>query len=83
MTLYQFERLSEYDQEFIIQRRAVHIASVVDRKNILTLFQLDGFYLEIQTCAGQFCKTSCFFEETEMLEPYLKVVNIDEVYELL
>jgi hypothetical protein len=83
MTLKQFENLSDHDQEFILHRRAVHIASAIDGKNTLTLFQVDSFYLEIQSSAGNFYKTSCFFEGTELLEPYLDIININDVYALL
>lgn len=83
MTLQQFEYLSEHDQELILHKRAVHIATIIDRKDILTLFQVDGFYLEIQSTAGHFYKTSSFFEETELLDPYLEIINIDNIYALL
>ena len=84
MTLRQFEYLSELDQEFILRTKSVLIASMVDQEGSATLFQVDGFYLEIRNSyRRKGYTTACFFEETDLLEPYLNFVNIDPVYSLL
>lgn len=84
MTLRQFEYLSEQDQEYVLQHKAVHIASVIEETGTFTLFQVDSFYLEIQSNhSGKVFTTASFFEETELLEPYLELVDMNEIYACL
>ena len=84
MTLKEFKYLSEDDQQFVLQTKAVHIASIKDERESLELFQLDSFYIEIE-CIHSFMKvlTVNFFDETTLLEPYLNNIDIDEVYQVL
>ena len=84
MTLRQFEYLSELDQEFILRTKSVLIASMVDREGSATLFQVDGFYLEIRNIFSRPGYTTAnFFDDPELLEPYLEFINIEPVYSLL
>ncbi len=84
MTLRQFEYLSEFDQEFILRTKSVLIASMIDQEGSATLFQVDGFYLEIRNKFSRPGYTIAnFFDDTELLEPYLEFINIEPVYSLL
>jgi hypothetical protein len=84
MTLEQFERLNAKDQEYILQNEAVHIGTVQYGKETFILFQVDGFYLEIQSnFSGKKFTTASFFEETDLLDSYLNQVDISEIYECL
>jgi hypothetical protein len=84
MTLRQFKHLSEDDQQLVLQNKAVHIASIEDSRESLELFQLDSFYIEIE-CVHTHMRiiTVNFFDEPELLEPYLDSINIDEVLQLI
>jgi hypothetical protein len=84
MTLKQFKYLSEADQESILNSKAVHVASVMEDNERMELFQVESFYLEIQ-CFGTTLqvKTFNYFEETELLEPYLRFINIQELTHLI
>lgn len=84
MTLKQFRYLSETDQEFVLTTKAVNIASILTDSEQLELFQIDGFYLEVQFFGATLkVKTINYFEETELLEPYLTSININELTQLL
>jgi len=84
MTLREFKYLSLSEQEFILKTQAVFIASMQDQKNTYNLFQVDSFYLEVN-CNGEetIVSSLSYFEEINLLEPYLKSINIDPIYQLL
>ena len=84
MTLQQFKHLSEEGREYVLSTKAVHIASIEGYDNCLDLFQVDSFYLEVETLNhSQKVKTLVFFEEVELLEPYLKRIDIDDLKGLI
>jgi hypothetical protein len=85
MTLEQFKYLSTEVQDYILARKAVLVDVIEDGQGCYTLFQLDSFYLEIFTSRVGVLTTCtiCFFDDPDLLEPYLKRVNIDEVYDIL
>ena len=84
MTLEQFKYLNEDDQQFVLQRRAVYIATLENSQCKKELFQLDSFYIEIeyQTTFMQVLTVN-LFEDPSILEPYLECIDIDEIYEYL
>jgi hypothetical protein len=84
MTLQQFKYLSLKEQEFVLKTQAVFIASMQDQENTYNLFQVDSFYLEVH-CNGEetIVSSLSYFEEINLLEPYLKLINIDPIYQLL
>ena len=49
MTLQQFKHLSEEGREYVLSTKAVHIASIEGYDNCLDLFQVDSFYLEVES----------------------------------
>jgi hypothetical protein len=85
MTLEQFKYLSTEVQDYILSRKAVLIDVIEDGEGCYTLFQLDSFYLEIFTSRiGELTTCSiCFFDDPDLLEPYLKRIDIAEVEDLL
>lgn len=84
MTLHQFKHLSLKEQASILETRAVYLASMQDEGDTYNLFQIDGFYLEI-SCTGYELQVSSlnYFDEMSLLAPYLKLINIEDVYHLL
>lgn len=84
MTLEQFKYLNEEDQQFVLQRRAVYIATLENNSAKRELFQLDSFYIEIEY-QHTFMQvlTVNLFEDPSILEPYLECIDIDEIYEYL
>ena len=84
MNLWEFKHLSEEDQQYVLQKKAVHIATINDEQESLELFQVDSFYIEIE-CIHSFLKviTVNFFDETSLLEPYLESINIEEIFDVL
>lgn len=84
MTLEQFKYLNEEDQQFVLQRRAVYIATLENNSSKRELFQLDSFYIEIEY-QHTFMQvlTVNLFEDPSILEPYLECIDIDEIYEYL
>lgn len=84
MTLQQFKYLTLKEQEFILQTKAVFIASLLDEENVYNLFQVDGFYLEVSCNLKEtIVRSLSYYDETDLLEPYLKLINIEFIYQLL
>lgn len=84
MTLQQFKYLELKEQEFVLQTKAVFIASRQDANNVYHLFQVDGFYLEVSCNLKEtIVRSLSYYEETDLLQPYLKMINLDFVYKLL
>lgn len=84
MTLEQFKYLSPKEQEFALKTQAVFIASMHDKENIYNLFQIDSFYLEVYYNVEENVVSSLiYFDEINMLEPYLKLIDIKPIYQLL
>jgi len=84
MTLDQFKYLTETEQNYILKTKAVYIGSIRDEEGTYNLFQVDSFYLEV-LCNGDetvVCSLS-YFEEVSLLEPYLVLIDIDPIYQIL
>jgi len=84
MTLNQFQYLSLKEQEIVLKTKAVFIAAMQQGEGHYNLFQVDGFYLEV-LCKGReqiVCSLS-YFEEIYLLDPYLDLINIDPIYQIL
>ena len=81
MTFNQFKYLSEDDQESILWKKGVELARKHDSFYHYILFQVDGFYMEIQYTFPEraIVRIMCF-EDTALLEPYLRNINIDSLY---
>ena len=84
MTLQQYKNLSDEHQLHILKQKAVIISTLRRDNEIYTLFQIYGFYVEVFSYGtlGPMSSINCF-EETELLEPYLKSINISSVYKVL
>ncbi len=82
MTCKQYKNLGETDQEFILWARGVVLGQRVEEINMYVLFQVDGFYIEVQfhkpTAAVIGFHT---FDDTDLLEPYLEQIDIDSVFD--
>jgi hypothetical protein len=85
MTLKQFKSLRADVQNYLLMNQAVYIGAMEDVDGDYTLFQLHGFYLEVFcTNADKYKANSmCFFEDSDMLEPYLESISIEPVYAIL
>ena len=72
------------DQEVYLKQKAVLIGTLAEHEGIYTLFQIDGFYLEILTDRkNRIVRSMCYEEELELLDPYLSEINLDPVYSIL
>ena len=84
MTLQQFKYLDEREQEYYLKKNAVVVGTAYDNNELYTLFQIDGFYLEVLSDEDETkLRSLIFFEGTEMLNPYLKTIDISHVYTIL
>ncbi|MGZ8510251.1 MAG: hypothetical protein ACXWWA_07740 [Chitinophagaceae bacterium] len=80
MTYLQFNSLSTTEQEIICWSRGVEIAAKVDNISMCQLYQVDSFYIEVQYSIPFSIITSIVsFDDTKLLDPYLKCINIDIV----
>ncbi len=79
MTYRQFKNVSNAQQEIICWTLGVLIASKVDNISLYRLYQVDSFYIEVQHSVPLGIITNIVsFDDTELLDPYLKCINIDK-----
>ena len=77
MTFDQYSKLSSTEQESLLWSCGVEIASRDEDMYSFMLYQLDGFYIEVQysrsleLIIGILC-----FESTKLLDPYLEQMEI-------
>jgi hypothetical protein len=81
MTFNHFKCLSADDQQSILWRRAVELVRMRGVLHHYILYQVDGFYLEVQYLMPKrtIIQIACF-EDTDLLEPYLHQIDIDSLY---
>lgn len=80
MTYQQFKNLNNTEQEIICWSRGVKIASKFDNTILCQLYQVDSFYIEVQYSFPLGIITHLVsFDDTKLLDPYLKFINIDKV----
>ena len=80
MTYRQFINLSETDQELVIWFRGVQIAARENQRYNYTLYQLDGFYIEmVYILPFNILKSFRPFEDVNKLDDYLDDINIDSI----
>lgn len=77
MTYKQFTGLDEINQELILWSKGVHIADRSNNECRYLLYQVDGFYVEVEyniifDIINQFKS----FETTDLLDPYLKQIRV-------
>ena len=84
MTFQQYKNLSKEQQMYTLKYNAVMVASLRRNNEVYTLFQVYGFYIEVFSyeTVEPMSSINCF-EETELLEPYLKSINISSIYKVL
>ena len=81
MTYRQFKYLSETDQELICWSKGVEIASKADKIYQYKLYQVDGFYIEVQsTITFGIIRKISSFDDMQLLESYLEQIKIDTNY---
>ncbi|MEO7394829.1 MAG: hypothetical protein ABIU11_07770 [Chitinophagaceae bacterium] len=78
MTYKQFTGLDEINQELILWSKGVHIADHSKNEYRYLLYQVDGFYVEVEyniefDIINQFKS----FETTDLLDPYLKQIRVN------
>lgn len=82
MTCKQYNNLGETDQEFILWARGVVLGQRVENIYMYVLFQVDGFYIEVQFHKPTATVTTFLtFEDTDLLEPYLEQIDIESVFD--
>lgn len=82
MELDEFKLLSPSQQNYLLQNEAVYLGEINENTDSFLLFQLDIFYVEIYYRKGEQLALN-LFDETESLDPYLEMINIDSIYHLL
>lgn len=82
MTLYHFNLLNENEQAQIIREKGVLVGERQKRNHTILLYQIDAFYVEAYH-HNHFNVITKFrsFHNGRQLEPYLKVIEIDDLIE--
>ena len=81
MKFQEFKKLDETVKELICWNYGVEIAAREDKWYSYTLYQVDGFYIEvIYNKPSHTVRQFSAFESMTLLEPYLVNMNIEHVY---
>jgi hypothetical protein len=80
ITLYEFNSLNEFEKGEALWEYGVHVAERIENEIGYSLYQLNGFYVEVQYNGGinAITKFTSFSTNTK-LEPYLDKIDISEV----
>lgn len=82
MDLKTFRSLDREDRLALIQTDAVYLTETTNEDGTYILFQLDNFYLEVFYDGGDKLILN-YFEDTELLQPYLQQMNINALVDIL
>lgn len=80
MTLYDFKLLTDNKQLDILYKQGVYIGKRKYGHEIVVLYQLEGFYVEVF-----YVKYRCYvhrlhcFHSTLLLDPYLEDINVEHL----
>ncbi len=80
MKMYDFQLLPEQDQIEILYQSGVYIGKLREEFSIVLLYQLDTFYVEVvYRKYRSYVKHLHCFESTELLEPYLEQIDVENL----
>ncbi|GAC1426589.1 MAG: hypothetical protein NVS9B7_10190 [Flavisolibacter sp.] len=84
MHFFDFLQLEENEQIELLWYNGEHIATRKDGEFMMLLYQVEAFYVEVhyQTKERKITKYLCF-ECTDLLEPYLKIIDLSPLYKFL
>ncbi len=84
MHFFDFLQLEENEQIELLWYNGEHIATRKDGEFMMLLYQVEAFYVEVhyQTKQRLITKYLCF-ECTDLLDPYLKTVDLSPLYKYL
>ncbi len=81
MELQEFRELDQDDQAQTAWELGEHIATRISLLHTITLWQIEGFYVEIYyNQADQKIEKLRSFRSTILLTPYLKQIDISSVF---
>jgi len=77
MQLYQYSILNHCDQVDILCRQGIRLGSRSDADYTITLYQIDGFYVEVYYhCKKRHVTHIRPFSTTDLLDAYLEDIDI-------
>lgn len=81
MDLHEFRELDQDDQAQTAWEYGEHIATRISLHHTITLWQIEGFYVEIYyNSAEEKIEKLRSFRSTIFLTPYLKQIDISSVF---
>jgi hypothetical protein len=81
MTAEQYILCTEEEKNWLLHSHAVEIATRSAFNNNYILFQLDGFYIELEYCLfSRLVTTTNIFSNMLLLDPYLDKIIIHLYY---
>lgn len=79
MTLYEFNALSDQDQQTAVWEQSNFVVSCRDGRDYLNLYAIDQFFVEIRyNPAGNEITHCRSFRSLNALEPYLSLVTVPD-----
>ncbi len=80
MNMYDFQLLSEQDQIEVLYQFGVYVGKRKEEFSIMLLYQLEGFYVEVvYRKYRSYVKHLFCFNSTELLEPYLEQIDVENL----
>jgi hypothetical protein len=79
MTFKQFKNIPDEDKLYILWQQGVELGNTKRGFYNFRLYQVDGFYMEVKYLLPETVVQVICFEDLELLDPYLKEINISSL----
>ena len=84
MNLTQFRSLPKDQQAQLTKHKGVHLFGRTTKYALVKLYQVDGFYVELYYDKKMaFISIINSFDTTDRLQPYLQLLDVSELQQLL
>ncbi len=83
MTLFDFRNLPDTVQIDILYSEGIYVGKRKHGASIVVLYQLESFYVEVfYTKYRRYIRNINCFQSTAFLNPYLELIDVDEIIQV-
>jgi hypothetical protein len=79
MTYEQFKNIPDEEKLYMLWNYGVELGNIKRNLYHFKLYQVDGFYMEVKYIQPDTIVQVICFEDLELIEPYLKSINISSL----
>jgi hypothetical protein len=79
MTFKQFKNIPDEEKLYMLWQLGVELGNTKKGIHNFRLYQVEGFYMEVKYILPDTVVQVICFEDVELLDPYLKCINISSL----